>query len=140
MSPSELSRTIKKRCSGMRRLADGFEKLARRGVFGVAHDGYADPEPSGHVAFWDGVGGVVPTLGMYIRPQLCQKSLHVGFGEKHDVIDATKRGDKQRAGVFIEDGPARSFQIADAGVGVHADDKKVTFAAGALQISKWATI
>src|SRR5271167_5247485 len=39
MSPSEPRRKTRKRGSGMRRLADGFKKIARGMIFGVAHDG-----------------------------------------------------------------------------------------------------
>src|SRR5438309_6167958 len=48
ISPSELRRTTRNLGSAMRRLADGFEKIARRVIFGITHNGYADAQPRGH--------------------------------------------------------------------------------------------
>src|SRR5258708_1045953 len=42
ISPREPRRTTRKRGSGMRRLANGFEEFLRGVIFGVAYDGHAD--------------------------------------------------------------------------------------------------
>src|SRR6267142_793627 len=51
MSPRELSRTTRNRCSAMRRPADGFEKIARRVILGVIHNGYAHDSAGGSGGF-----------------------------------------------------------------------------------------
>src|SRR5712692_513931 len=93
ISPREPSRTTRKRGSGMRRLANGLEQLSRGVILGVAYDGHADTEPRGDGALRHGVLSVVSAFGVDIRAKLFQKSFDVGFGEKHDVIHAAKRGD-----------------------------------------------
>src|SRR5712692_6006720 len=106
ISPREPSRTTRKRCSGMRRLANGLEQLSRGVILGVAHDGHADAQPFGDSALGHGVRSVVSTFGVDIREKPFQKRLDVRFSEEHDVIHAAKRSNELRAGIFIEDGAA----------------------------------
>src|SRR5260370_21679469 len=77
---------------------------------------------------------------MDIRAQFFQKGFHCGCVEEHDVIHAAKRGNKLCAGIFSEDGAARSFQIEDAGIGIYTDDKKVAFAPGTFEISNMSDV
>jgi hypothetical protein len=70
-----------------------------------------------------------------IRAQFFQKSFNVGFGEEHNVIHAAKRGNELRAGAFVKHGAAGSFEIAHAGIVIHADNQNVTFAARTFKIT-----
>src|ERR1700687_3843051 len=54
MSPREPRRRTRKRGSGMRRLADGIEEVARGMIFGIADDGDADAQAGGGGAFGHG--------------------------------------------------------------------------------------
>src|SRR5712692_1427064 len=81
ISPREPRRTTRKRCSGMRRLANGLEQLSRGVVLGVADDGHADAQPRGDGALRHGVRSVVSAFGVDIREQRFQKSFDVGFSE-----------------------------------------------------------
>jgi len=70
-----------------------------------------------------------------VRAKFFQESLYVGFREEHDVIYTAKRGNELRAGVLIENGAARPFEMADAGIGIHAHDENVPFAPGTFEIT-----
>jgi hypothetical protein len=111
----------------MRGLADRIEKRTRGVVFGVADDCYADAETGGDGALRDGVGGVVGAFGMDAGAQFFEKLFDVGLGENHDVVDGAESGDEQGAGLFVEDGAARAFESADAGVGIDGDYKEIAF-------------
>ena len=104
-------------------------------IFGVADDGYANAEPRCDGALGNGVGGVIGAFGMNIGAKIFEKCFDVGFGEKDDEIHATKSRDQLGTGIFIEDGAAGAFQVANAGIGVDADDEDVAFAASAFEIA-----
>jgi hypothetical protein len=70
-----------------------------------------------------------------VRAKFFQESFHVGFREEHDVIYTAKRGNELRAGVLIEDGTAGPFEVANAGVRIHAHDENVSFSPGTLKIT-----
>src|SRR5258706_15803902 len=77
---------------------------------------------------------------MNIRAQVLQKTFHVGFSEEHDVVHAAKRGNELGASVFIEDWAAGPLEVADAGIGIHADNKNVTFAARTFKITNMSDV
>src|SRR5580704_5305398 len=110
ISPREPSRTTRKRCSDMRCLADGFEKLARRVILAVADNRHPDTELRRGGTLRNGIRRVVCALGMDIGAQYFQKRFHVGFGEEHDVIYALERRDELRARAFVQDRTAGPFQ------------------------------
>src|SRR5580700_9815023 len=102
MSPSEPRRRTRKRGSGMRSLADGFKKIARGMIFGIANDGNPNAETRGSGALRHGFRGVVGSLGMNVGPELIEQRLDAQFAEENHVIDGAKRGDKERAGTLIK--------------------------------------
>src|SRR5438309_8876121 len=69
MSPSDPSRTTRKRGSGMRRLAHRFQESARGVILRVAHNGYANAEPGRRRALRHALGSVVGSLGVNVRAQ-----------------------------------------------------------------------
>ena len=101
----------------------------------IADDGDANAETRGDGALGNGVGGVIGALGVDVGAQIFQQGFDVGFGEEHDVVHAAECGNELRAGVLIEDRAAGAFQIAHAGIRVHADDQDVAFAARAFEIA-----
>jgi hypothetical protein len=111
----------------MRGLADGIEKRTGGMIFGVAYDGYANAEAGGDGTFGDGVGGVVGAFGVDVGAQFFEKFFDVRLGEDHDVVYCTESGDEKRAGLFVENGAARAFEWADAGIGIDGDDEEVAF-------------
>src|SRR5467141_264986 len=135
ISPREPRRTTRKRWSDMRRLANGLEQRLRGVILGVTHDGHADAKSRGDGALRHGVRSVVSAFGVDIRAQFFQQGFHIRFGEEHDVIHATKCGNELGTRVFIEDGSSRPFEIADAGIGIHADHENVAFAPGTFEIT-----
>jgi len=140
MSPRAPRRTARKRGSGMRSLADRFEQISRGVIFWVANDGYANPEARGGGAFGNGFGGVVGSFGVNVRPEILEERLDARFAEEDDVIHGAKSGDEPRAGVFIKNGAARTFQDAHARIGIDADYEDVAFAACAFQIADVAHV
>src|SRR5580692_6488890 len=72
MSPSEPRRRTRKRGSGMRSLADGFKKIARGMIFGIANDGNPNAETRGSGALGYGFRGVVGSFGMNVRAEVFQ--------------------------------------------------------------------
>src|SRR6266404_8244781 len=102
MSPRELSRTTRNRCSAMRRLADGFEKFARGVILGVTHNGHVNPQARGDASLRHALCRVVCAFGVNVGPQLFQERFDVRFGEEHDVVRAAERRHEQGARVFIE--------------------------------------
>ena len=72
---------------------------------------------------------------MNVGPQFSQESFHVGLGKEHDIINATQRANQLCPGVFIEDGLPGAFQVAYAGIRVHADNENVAFSPGALEVT-----
>src|SRR5690242_13159391 len=135
MSPREPRRTTKKRGSGMRRLANGIQKFFSRVILGVAHDGHADAKPLGDSTFRHGLDSVVGSFGVNVRAHLFKKSLDVRFAKENDVIHAAQGSDQAGARVFIKDGAARPFEIADARVRIHSDNEKVAFAPRAFEVA-----
>jgi hypothetical protein len=119
----------------MRGLADGIEKRARGVVFGVADDRYTNAEAGGDGAFGDGVGGIVGAFGVDAGAQFFEKSFDVGFGENHNVVYASESGDEKGAGLFVENGTAGAFQLADARIGIDGDDEEVAFGFGGGEIT-----
>src|SRR5580700_8422260 len=98
MSPREPRRRIRKRASGMRRLANGIEEVAGGMILGVADDGDADAQASGGGTVGHGFGGVVGTFGVNVGAQELEQGLDVGFAEEHDVIDGADCGHEFGAG------------------------------------------
>jgi hypothetical protein len=140
MSPREPRRTMRKRGSDMRGLADGIEKRAGGMVFGIAYDGDADAEAGGDGAFGDGVGGVVSAFGVDVGAQFFEEFFDVGFGKNHGVIHGAESGYEKSAGLFVEDGAAGAFQRADAGIGIDGDDEKIAFGFGGGEIASVADV
>src|SRR5579859_2341207 len=133
ISPSEPRRTTRKRGSGMRGLAHGFEKIARGVIFWIADDGNSDSKTLGSGAFRHSFDGVVGAFSMNVRAKIFEQRLNARLAKPHDVIDGSKRGDEESASLFREDGTARTFQSAYARIRVDADDEDVAFAARAFQ-------
>src|SRR5271155_1260060 len=119
----------------MRRLANGFKKIARGMFFGIADDGNTDAETRGRGAFGYGFRGVIGSFGMNIRAEVFEKRLDTWLAEEDYIIDGAKGSDKERAGVFIKNGAAEAFQRTDAGVRIDADDEEITFAARGFEIT-----
>src|SRR5882762_4580040 len=140
ISPSELRRTTRNFGSAMRRLADGFEKIARRVILGITHNGYADAQPRGHSAFRHTFHRVVRAFRVNVRPQLFQEYFHIDFGEEHDVVYAAERRNELCASVFIENRPAWPLQAAHAGIGIHANHENIAFAARTFEIADMADV
>src|SRR5579862_546615 len=86
MSPKELKRTTRNFASAMRRLAHSLQQLARRMVFRVAHNRYANAQAVGHRTLRDGFRGVVGALRVDLGPQLHEQLFHIGLIENHHVI------------------------------------------------------
>src|SRR5260370_15775308 len=70
MSPSEPSRTTRKRGSDMRSLAHGIEESARRVILRVTDNRYADTEPRGRGTLRDGLGGGICFPCMHLPTQV----------------------------------------------------------------------
>src|SRR6476646_9103305 len=100
ISPSEPRRTTRKRGSGMRSLAHGFEEIARGVIFWIADDGNLDAKTRGGGAFRHSFDSVVSSFGMNVRAKLFEQRLNARLTKQHDVIDSSKRGDEESAGVF----------------------------------------
>src|SRR6267142_5310989 len=66
MSPSDPSRTTRKRGSGMRRLAHRIDKFACGMIFGVADNGYANAQPARSRVLRNAFGRVIGSLGMNV--------------------------------------------------------------------------
>src|SRR5260370_4478399 len=113
MSPSEPSRTTRKRGSDMRSLAHGIEESARRVILRVTDNSYADTEPRGRGTLRDGLGGVICSLGMHIRAQVLQQRLQVGLPEDYDIIDRSQRTHQRSTRRFGPDRAARPLQTTD---------------------------
>ena len=109
-------------------------------IFGIADDGYADAEAGGDGALGDGVGGVVGALGVNVGTQFFEQFFDVRFGENHDVVHDPEGGDEKGAGLFVENGAARAFQRASAGVGVDGDDEKVALLFCAGEVANMADV
>src|SRR5260370_20372590 len=110
MSPSEPSRTTRKRGSDMRSLAHGIEESARRVILRVTDNSYADTEPRGRGTLRDGLGGVICSLGMHIRTQVLQQRLHVGLAEDYDIIDRSQRTHQRSTRSFGQGRAPRALQ------------------------------
>ena len=104
-------------------------------ILWVANNGDANAKPRGDRAFRHALGRVVRAFGVNVGPQLFQERFDVGFGEEHDVVYAAEGRHELRARAFIEDRPAGSLQVADAGIDVHANDQNIAFAARAFEIT-----
>src|SRR6266849_3673239 len=113
MSPSEPSRTTRKRGSDMRSLAHGNEEFARGVILRVTDNRYTDTEARGRGTLRDGLGGVIRSLGMYVRTQVLQQRLHVGLAEDYDIIDGSQRTDQRSTRSFGQDGATGALQAAD---------------------------
>src|SRR6266403_506657 len=109
MSPSDPSRTTRKRCSGMRRLAYGFEKFARRMILRIAHNRYTNAEPHGRWALRDALGGVIRPFGMNVRTQILQKRFYIRLAEAQDIIHGTQCADQGSASRFGQNGASGAF-------------------------------
>src|SRR5229473_3819341 len=114
MSPSEPSRTTRKRGSGMRRLAHGVEKVVRRVILGVAHDRHADTESRRRRTLRDSLGGVIRSFGVNVRAQILQKRFYVRLAEEENIVDRSQRADQRGTGSFGQDRSTGAFQGADA--------------------------
>src|SRR5260370_37153781 len=114
MSPSEPSRTTRKRGSGMRRLAHGIEKVVRGVILGGAHESYADTEARRRGTLRDSLGGVIRSLGMNVRAQVLQKGFHIRLAEEQNIVDRSQRADQRGTGRFGQDRSTGAFQGADA--------------------------
>src|SRR5216684_3292811 len=125
MSPREPRRTTRKRGSGMRRLANGLEQLSRGVILGVPHNSHANAKPFGDGALRHGLSRVVGSFRVDIRAQFLQKTFHIGFGKENDVIHAAECRNQACTGTFVEDRAAGAFEIADARIGIHADNKDI---------------
>jgi len=104
-------------------------------ILGITHNGYADAEPGGDGALGYALCRVIRAFAVNVGPQLFQERFDIGFGEEHDVVYAAERCHELRARVFIENRPAGPFQIAHTGIGVHANDQNIAFAARAFEIA-----
>src|SRR5260221_81426 len=140
MSPSDPSRTTRKRGSGMRSLAHGIEKVARRMVLGIADDRYTDTEPGGRRTFRDGLARVIRSLSVNVRTQLLQQRFYVRLAEDHNIIDGAQRADQGGTRSFGQDGAPSAFQGADARICVHANSQDIAFAARAFEIANVAHV
>src|SRR5271170_3630926 len=132
ISPRAPRRTTRKRGSGMRRLANGFEEIAGGMILRVANDGDFDAETIGGGSLRNGFGGVVGAFRVNVGAKVFEQRLHTRFAEENHIIDGLQRGHEVGASVLIENGAARAFQFANARVGVDADDEDVALAAGAF--------
>src|SRR5579863_9773321 len=138
MSPSEPSRTTRKRGSGMRSLAHRINKIASGMLLGIAHDGNADTEAGGRCALWNRVRGVIGALGVNVRTQILKQSFYVRLTEEQDIIDGAQCGDQRCAGDIREKGTPRALQVRDTGVCVHCNDQNVAFGTRTIQIASVA--
>src|SRR5580692_1703919 len=109
-------------------------------IFGIADDGDSDAETLSGRSFGNCFRGVVGSFGVNVGAEIYEERLDARFVEKHHVIDAAERGDELRAGVFVEDGATRTFESADARVGIDADDENVAFAAGSCEVANVAYV
>src|SRR5713226_6257395 len=109
----------------MRRLANGFEQFASRVILGITHDSHTDAEPRSNSAFRHSLRSVIGAFGVNVGSKLSQESFHVWLGKEHDIINATQRANQLRPSAFIEDRPPGAFQVAYAGIRVHADNENV---------------
>ena len=108
--------------------------------FRVADDGHADAEALSYGALGDGVGGVVRALSVNVWTKNFEKAFDIGIGEEDYKIDGAKRSDKLGTRLFIENGAARAFQLSDAGIGINADDEKITLLLCAIEITDMAHV
>src|SRR5919108_977546 len=139
-SPREPKRTTRKRCSVMRCLADCVEKVPRRMIFRITHNGYANAKPRSSSTLRNRLRRIVCAFRMDIWPQLFEQSFHAGFGKQNNVIDRTKGGNQKSACIFIEHGPARPLQSAHTGIVVDSDNENVALAPRAFKIADVADV
>src|SRR6202007_2324596 len=140
MSPSEPSRTTRKRGSDMRSLAHGIEEFARRMILRVTDNRYADTEARGRRTLRDGLGGVIRSLGMHIRTQVLQQRLHIRLAEDHDIIDGSQRTDQRSSRSFGQNGAPGAFQAAYTRIRVHGNGQNIAFAARAFEVADMANV
>src|SRR6266404_3606731 len=138
MSPSEPSRTTRKRGSDMRSLAHGIEESARRVILRVTDNRYADTEAGGRRTPRDGLGSVICSLGMHIRTQVLQQRLHVGLTEDYDIIDSSQRTHQRSTRSFGQDGAPGAFQTTDTRIRIHRNSQDIAFVPSAFEIPDMA--
>src|ERR1700730_5795486 len=114
MSPSDPSRTTRKRGSDMRSLAHGIEKVARRMILRVADNSYTDTEPGRGCTLRNGPGGVIRPLGVDVRTQVLEQRFYVRLAEEHDIVDGSQSTNQRSTRSFGQDGAPGAFQRADA--------------------------
>src|SRR5208337_390793 len=128
MSPSEPRRTTTKRWSAMGPFPNGVEECARGVFLRIADDGYADTEAIGGCALRNSFRAVVRAFCVNVRTDIFEQGFDIGLCEEHHEIDIAQRGYQLRAGLFVENGPARPLQAADAGVRIDRYNQNIAFA------------
>jgi hypothetical protein len=84
----------------MRDLAHGFEEVARGVIFWIADDGNLDAKTLGGGAFGHSFDGVVGAFSMNVWAKVFEQRLNARLAKQHDVIDSSKCGNEESAGVF----------------------------------------
>src|SRR5208283_3389497 len=65
-------------------------------------------------------------------------ALDVPIGKDSYIVDRAKSGDKLRAGLLIENRTTRTFQAADAVIGIYADNENIALLFCALEVTNMA--
>src|ERR1700732_2552986 len=135
MSPSDPSRTSRKRGSAIFLVTQAGDEFARGMFLGITDDCYADPEKRCKVAFWNSLRRVIGAFRVHIRLEFAQQSIYIEFVEDHNVIHSSQSGYQRSARAFCQNWPAGSFQRSRAGIRIHTHDEQVAFFARRLQIA-----
>jgi hypothetical protein len=78
---------------------------------------------------------VVGAFGMNCRPKYIEHAPDIRFVEHHDMIHASKRGNKSCAFTFVENGTIGSFDRADRPITVNRHDKSIAEFSGSFEIA-----
>jgi hypothetical protein len=109
-------------------------------IFGIADDGDSDAETLSGRSFGNCFRGVVGSFGVNVGAEIFEDRFDARFAEENDIVDAAECSNELRASLFAQDGATRTFESADARVGIDADDENVAFAAGSCEVANVAYV
>src|SRR5882762_9544052 len=140
MSPSDPSRTTRKRGSGMRRLPHRIDKFACGMIFGVADNRNANTKPLRGRALRNVCDGVIGPLGVNVGSQFGEQRFNVALAEDQDIFDRSQRSHQSSACSLWKNRTPISLQGAYARIGIHSHNQNIALAARAFEIARVAHV
>src|ERR1700722_13395093 len=116
MSPSDPSRTSRKRGSAIFLVTQAGDKFARGMFFGITDNCYTDPEKRREVAFRNSFRRVIGAFCVHIWLEFAQQRTYIEFVKDHHVIHSGQSGHQRSARAFRQNWAARPFQRSRAGI------------------------